>query len=234
MLATPAAAQQAGSGWTGQATVYGWLPAVNGAQEGPDGSPIIDLNKNDVLSRLDMAFMGVAEIRKDRFGLLLDVVYADLSNDGEWLQGRVQTSSALTLGMYTLAAAYRVHEADRSFADLYAGARFFDTDLSFGIATDRFGREADVSLDWADPIVGVRGAMPLSERWSVSGFADVGGFDAGSDLSWELYGGLNYAFTDDWAGVVGYRYMSILYEASDRAQLDIDIQGPVLGVTYRF
>jgi hypothetical protein len=129
-LAAPAAAQTLpdwSGGWSGQVTLYGWVPAVNGAQEGPDGQPLINLDKSDVLSRLDMAFMGVAELRKDRFGLLLDLVYADLSNDGEWFQGRVGTSTDLTLGMYTLASAYRVHEAERSFVDVYAGARLFDT-----------------------------------------------------------------------------------------------------------
>jgi hypothetical protein len=27
-------------GWSGQATIYAWIPAINGSQEGPDGSPI--------------------------------------------------------------------------------------------------------------------------------------------------------------------------------------------------
>lgn len=233
-LGTPAAAQQA-SGWTGQATIYGWLPAVSGAQVGRDGQPIVDLDQENVLSRLDMAFMGAAEIRKDRFGLLLDVVYADLSNDGEWLQGRLETETGLRLGMYSVAAAYRVHDADRTFVDLYAGARFFDTKLSFDFSTPNFdGRDRDTSLDWTDPIVGVRAATPLSGNWSVSGFADVGGFDGRDDLSWEVYGGLNYAIAADWSATLGYRYMSILYQASDRAKLDIDVQGPVIGITYAF
>ena len=92
----------------------------------------------------------------------------------------------------------------------------------------------DTSVDWVDPIVGVRGAIALSERWTLSGFTDVGGFDGSSDLSWEVYGGANYAFAERWAGAIGYRYMSILYEASERATLDIEVQGPVLGITYKF
>jgi opacity protein-like surface antigen len=222
------------AGWTGQATIYAWIPSVNGAQQGPDGEPLVDLNQNDVLSRLDMAFMGAAELRKDKWGLLLDIVYADLSNDGAWLQERVTTSTGIKLGVYSLAAAYRVYDADRSFADVYAGARYFASTLTFDIASRNLGRNVKATLDWADPIVGVRGATPLGGRWTVSGFADVGGFDGSSDLSWEVYGGANYAFSQHWAGTIGYRYMSILYEASDRAKLDIDVQGPVFGVTYKF
>ena len=237
-LAAPAAAATLpdwSTGWSGQATIYAWIPAINGAQQGPGGQPLVNLNQNDVLSRLDMAFMGAAEVRKDRFGLLVDIVYADFSSDGQWVQGRIQTSTSVRLGMYTVAGAWRAWEADRSFVDVYAGARFFDTSLSFGIDTRNFGsRNGDVSLDWTNGIVGVRGATPLTERWSVAGFADVGGFDASDDLSWEVYGGMNYAFTDAWAGTIGYRYMSILYQATDRAKLDLDLQGPLFGITYKF
>jgi opacity protein-like surface antigen len=221
-------------GWSGQATLYAWLPVINGSQEGPDGQPLVDLDTNDVLSRLDMAFMGSAVLSKDRWVLLLDAVYTRLSNDAQWVQDRVETSTKTRIGMYTVAAGYRLYDVDRAYVDLYAGARFFDTQLDFGIATDRRGRSASASLDWADPIVGVHGGLPLSERWSLTGFADVGGFDGASDLSWEVYGGANYAFAEHWAGVLGYRYMSIQKSVTDKAALDIDIQGPVIGVTYKF
>ena len=49
-------------GWSGQATLYAWLPTINGSQEGPDGQPLIDLSSADVLSALDMAFMGVGDL----------------------------------------------------------------------------------------------------------------------------------------------------------------------------
>ena len=225
-------------GWSGQATLYGWFPTITGAQEGRDGSPIVDLDAEGVLEALDMAFMGAAELRNGRFGLLLDVVYADLSEDGN---GRfperpnaIRTEVGTKLTMFTLASAYRAYEADQTFVDVYAGARWYDVDLSFDARNPRFQLSRDASVDWVDPIVGVRGAVALSERWTLSGFTDVGGFDGSSDLSWEVYGGANYAFAERWAGTIGYRYMSILYEASERATLDIEVQGPVLGITYKF
>jgi opacity protein-like surface antigen len=224
-------------GWSGQATLYGWLPTVTGAQERRDGRPLVDLDASDVLSALDLAFMGAAEIRNGKFGLLVDLVYADLSQDGKGLfpdrANAIRTEVGTKLTMFTLASSYRAYEAERSFVDVYAGARWYDVDLSFDARNNRFRFSRDTSVDWVDPIVGIRGAVPLSERWTVSGFADVGGFDGSSDLSWEVYGGANYAFTERWAGTVGYRYMSILYEA-EKATLDIEVLGPVLGVTYKF
>ena len=182
-----------------------------------------------------MAFMGAAEIRKDRFGLLLDIVYADFSTTGQWVQGRIQTSTACGSGC-TPSPAPGAPGRPTAPSSTSTPARASSTpSLSFGVDTRNLGsRDGDVSLDWTNAIVGVRGATPLTERWSVSGFADVGGFDASDDLSWEIYGGMNYAFTDAWAGTIGYRYMSILYQATDRAKLDIDIQGPVFGITYKF
>jgi len=224
-------------GWSGQATLYGWFPTITGAQEGRDGEPVVDLDSADVISALDMAFMGAAELRNGKFGLLLDVVYADLSQDGDGVfpnrPNAVRTKVGTTLTMILFAGSYRAYEAERSFVDLYAGGRSYDVDLSFDARNDRRQLSRDASVSWIDPIVGIRGGTPLSERWTVSGFADVGGFDGSSNLSWEVYGGANYAFSERWAGTIGYRYMSILYEAN-RATLDIDVQGPVLGVTYTF
>jgi len=234
-FAVPAGAMaQTAAGWTGHATLYGWLPVINGAQEGRDGEPLVDLQQNDVLSRLDMVAMGAFELRKDKFGLLFDAVYFDLSNDAQWLQDRITVSTSTKVGMYTLAAAYRAYENPQSKVDLYAGGRFFDATLEFGIATDNRGRDASVDLSWSDPIVGVRGAHALNDRWSLHGFADVGGFDGSSDLSWQVYGGAGYAFTDSWELELGYRYLSVLYQATDRAKLDLTFQGPLLAITYRF
>ena len=222
-------------GWSGQATIYGWLPAINGSQEGPDGQPLVDLDTSDVLSALDMAFMGAAEFRKDKFGILFDAVYADLSADGTWVQNRVTTEVGTKLGFYTAAVSWRFYDAGGAFVDVYGGARYFDTKVDFKLGTTNLGTASfSKSLNWTDGIVGIRGGMPLSERWSIAGFADVGGFDAGSDLSWEVYGGANYAFAERWAGAIGYRYISIEKSVTDRATLDIDIQGPLFGITYKF
>lgn len=226
-------AQQTPGGWSGQATLYGWLPTITGAQERRNGDPAVDLDNADVLSALDFAFMGAAEIRNGKWGLLVDLVYADLSQDGTWVDQRLRTEVGTKLTLFTLAAAYRVYEAERRFVDLYAGGRYYNTDLSFDIKSDRFDRTRNADLSWGDPIVGIRAATPLIDRFSVSGFADIGGFEANSDLSWEVYGGVNYDLTEKFAATLGYRYMSIEYEAN-RATLDIDIQGPVLGLTYRF
>lgn len=234
VLGTSSVMAQETDGWSGKATLYGWLPVINGAQEGPDGQPLVDLETSDVLSRLDLVAMGGFELRRGRFGLLLDAMYADLGSEAAWRQGGLAVSTDTKIGMYTLATAYRASEGPHHSVDVYAGARFFESKLDFGIATGLGGRTASADLSWSDPIVGLRGAYALDDRWTLRGFVDAGGFDTSSDLSWQAYAGASYALNDRWEAAFGYRYLSVLYEASDRAKLDVDVQGPLVAIGYRF
>jgi hypothetical protein len=231
-------------GWSqGAVTIYGWLPGMEGAQEGPSGEPIVSLDSVSVLDLLDFAFMGTAEIRRDRVGLVFDLEYADLGADGTargaLIPGADAASASVdtTLLMATGAAAYRVVEQDRSWVDVYGGLRFTSVDAGFTARVPAldFRFDRSTSADWVDGIVGVRGRMPLGERFGVTGLADVGGFGlgSGSDLTWQVQATLDYSFSERFVGRLGYRYMSIDYDSSD-LKLDIDLSGPLVGLTWAF
>ena len=232
-LATaPAAVAQ---DWQGQFTIYGWLPAIAGEQEREDGRPLVEISTKDVLEALDFAFFASGEVRRGKFGALFDMSYARLSSSGD-VDRPVRASADVktTVAFAQAAASWRFYETEpRRFAEAYAGIRAYDTEASFDVSVGPFSGGRKASSNWVDPIIGLRGSFPLSERWSVSALGDVGGFDAASDLSWELYGGANYAFNEHFSGVLGYRYMSITHEDDDLS-LDINIYGPLVGVTYRF
>jgi hypothetical protein len=221
-------------GWSGQFTLYAWIPLVQGEQEAPNGAPVIDVSASDFLSALDVAFMGNAQFRKDKFGLFFDAVYADLSKDGAAAQNLVTVELGTKLSVFTAAATYRIYEGDRNSVDLLGGVRHFDTSVSFSLRAAELGRDASLSQSWTNAIVGIRGSMQLSDRWLISGIVDVGGFDAGSDLTWEFYSGANYSFSDQWVATIGGRYMSITHAGSDGAILDVNFFGPLVGITYKF
>ena len=228
-LAAPAAGQE----WHGQFTLYGWFPTIEGEQERKDGRPRVQIDAKDILEALDFAFMGAGEIRRDQIGFLFDVDYARLSSSGE-TGDRIPISASIktTVAFATAAAAWRFYERDRRFFETYSGIRAYNTEADFETSIGRFSRGVSASARWVDPIVGLRAFVPVTERFSVTAFGDVGGTST-DELSWELYGGLNYAFSDRWAGVLGYRYMSITHDANELS-LDINLQGPLLGVTYVF
>ncbi len=230
-VASPLAAEE----WKGNFTLYGWLPAIQGTQEGRDGKPIVDIDAKDILEALDLAFMATGQVHKDRWGAMFDVVYASLGSDAEAKSPFTAKASVdTTIWFATLAGTYRLTGDDENFVGLYGGIRYFDTsaDLKVSLLSDRVRRNVSVDADWVDPIIGVQGRYPFNDRWSIYGFADVGGFDVGSNLTWQAYSGVNYAFNEHFAGNLGLRAMSIDYE--DKVTIDVDMYGPVFGVTYRF
>jgi hypothetical protein len=77
MLAGPAAAQT--SGWSFAVSPYAWVPGISTAVDTAWGTVEVDKSSSDVLSKLDVAFMGAFEARKGRWGLIADLFYANLS-----------------------------------------------------------------------------------------------------------------------------------------------------------
>jgi hypothetical protein len=232
------------SGWDeGAVTVYGWLPGITGNETFPSGEPIVDFDTPSVLEMLNFAFFGAGEIRRDRVGLLFDVEYADLSQDGsaeqtllpgaEPLSGSVGTKLLMATGAVT----YRAYERERGFVDVYGGVRAFDVEVSFGLSGTALGLDLDAKGqdNWVDALVGLRAGADLGRGFSVTGAADVGGFGIGesSDLTWQATGTLNYDFTERFAGRIGYRYMSIDQPSQD-VPMDIELYGPLIGVTWTF
>jgi opacity protein-like surface antigen len=245
-LAAPdrAAAQGLFEGWTlGAVTIYGWVPGMEGAQEGPDGEPILSLDSVGILDVLDFAFMGTAEIRRDRVGLVFDLNYADLGADGSArgtiIPGADPANAEVdtTLLMTTGAVTYRVLEEDRTWLDVYGGFRYFDVSSDFRASIPALGFEVERSgsVDWVDGIVGLRGRAPLGDRLGVTALVDVGGFGIGSssDLTWQAQATLDYSFTERLIGRLGYRYVSIDYDDSG-LKLDLDLSGPLVGLTWTF
>jgi len=75
--------------------------------------------------------------------------------------------------------------------------------------------------------------MPLSDKWSLTGYGDIGGFGVGSDFTYDLYAAANYNFNPNISMVLGYRYLSVDYD--DNGFLyDISQNGPVIGAQFRF
>ena len=62
---------------------------------------------------------------------------------------------------------------------------------------------------------------------------DIGGFDVGSKFTWQASADIQFAFTTSLSGTLGYRALNFDYEA-DRADYDMTMYGPWLGVNWSF
>ena len=82
-------------------------------------------------------------------------------------------------------------------------------------------------------MVGVRGNIPLGERWFARYKAGIGTGD--SDLIWDLQGVIGYQFTEHFDVRSGYRFISIDYEKGDEDfVMDADVGGFILGMGFTF
>ena len=229
--------------WSKSFSLYGWVPGIKGDQTLPDGDPLIDLSSSDVLDALDGAFFGAAEFRNGRFGIIFDLAYADLGQDGVARgtiipgQDPANASADTTLWLGTAALAYRAFEEDGKWVDFYTGLRYYDVSADFKFEIPSIGFKSSLSEDssWTDAIIGLRGHAPIGGNYSITGLVDAGGFGIGdsSDLSWEVLVTLDYTFSENVIGRLGYRYMSIDKDG-DRLDLDIELGGPLIGVTWTF
>ena len=240
--------------WDYGLSIYGWFPDLSGqvsvpAGEGGDFSVPID----SILDNLKFTFQGSFDARKDRWGLVSDVIYMDLgdtqSNASEgtvggqdWpfdVTGKVKFD--MKSWIWTTSGYYRVIDQPEGTMDLMAGFRYADVkqsldwSLSGNIADLPLpGRDGGgkVSGDYWDVIIGARGNLRFGadNSWFIPYYADIGTGD--SDLTWQVSGGIGYSFNwGDMAAV--WRYLS--YDMpSNKPIKDMEFSGPVIGAVFRW
>ena len=205
----------------------------------------VDMDFSDIWDNLDFGAMGTFEARKGRWGVLFDAIYMEISTSatssrtGPGPIGATLTANAnLQMEQTMLAAAvtYRVSEGPTA-TDVIGGARYSKIEADANIDASLFGQTGVAARsgdkDWVDPYVGVRVQHPLADRWTLVGYADVGGFGVGSDLTWQALAGVSYDFSKTVSGKFGYRYLSVDYDKGGFLY-DMDSYGLFAGVGFRF
>jgi hypothetical protein len=222
--------------WSFNLTVYGWATAIDGTISAGGRSADVDIAFEDVVKKLDMAFMATAEIRYKRWGFMGDLIYARLSDDIAPPAGIVFSSThevvKETIGPFALS--YRVVDAKPAYLDLFAGARVYNfySQIRLHPNLGQQGFDASGTTTWADPIFGARGRYYVSPIVFLNGYGDVGGFGVGSELSWQVVGTIGIQ-SARWCDLqVGYRALGFEYEG--RANQKITTHGPIFGATIRF
>jgi hypothetical protein len=194
----------------------------------------VEASFSDIWNNLDLAGMAAFEARKDHWGVLVDAVYVDLSDTVPTPDQIVYGSAdvSLTEQLYSGLLTYRIHDGDKVSVDMGWGARYYRIDskleLTSGIAA---GRSASLTENWWDWLAGVRVIGHPSKRWSLMGYADIGG--GGSELTWEGVVSADFAFNKTVSLAFGYRYLNVDYDQHSFLY-DVAMQGPFLGVGFHF
>jgi hypothetical protein len=221
------------SEWKHSVIVYLLAPNIDGTVGvGPiDGD--IDIDPKTVLDTIDAGFLGGWAAEKGKWGMLLDVVYMDLSEDFKLVNDQVPGELGNKQLVAGLTALYRLSDS----LQFMAGIMYTDVSMKLSLDGPVSPRKVKAGDSWADPVVGLRFATPISERWSFAGFGQIGGFGINSDLVWQLTGSFSYRMSQRSHFLAGYRYMDFDYESgsgADRFKFDVAQHGPALGFRFDF
>lgn len=233
-IAVPSAA----SPWEFTFAAYLWAAGMKGdiATLPPLPAVSVDIGFDDVIRNLDGAFMGVGEIRNDRFLVAFDVMYTRLGGSvgtpGPFL-GSVALDTSSFVG--TLLAGYRVVDSAPYSLDVLAGIRGYSvwTRLTTSSIFPALNLRREETEAWVDPMIGAKMRIHLDPKWYLTAWAFVGGFGVSSDFSWDLMGGVGYAFSKTWSGVLGYRALGVDY-TNGAFVYDVVQHGPLLALVARF
>jgi hypothetical protein len=228
--------------WALQVTPYVWAAGLKGDISPFRRAPTIGIEKSfsDVLEDLNVAAFLNVYGRYDRFVAVGDLLYVDTTDARQVgslpVIGQVPTFDVSVDSRQfsgTLMGGYQLYATpDINFA-LLAGIRAWDISNAVRVVTPIGAASYEESFSWVDPIVGARAFVQLADRLSLQIQADVGGFGAGAEKTWQALGTLNYELTEHVSVSAGYKVLDVDY-AADGHVFDTTLQGPALGVTYRF
>ncbi len=229
LLALPAVAQDR----VFQLTPYVWGSGVGGTVRPVAGGPSLRFSEGlrDVLEDLDSAFFLSGLFRQDRFVLLGDYSTSRSSRDGTVPGLGLPVTGRLEQSSFTLAAGYRALATKRATIDYLIGLRHWDVEAR--AKTPVPGLAAGLSVDFTDPILAARTNIRLNDRWSVIGYADVGGFGVGSDLTSQLLATVNWQARERLFLSAGYRHLYVDYD-DDGKGFEGSFSGPILGLSLQF
>jgi hypothetical protein len=231
------------SDWVVQVTPYLWASGMKGDVSPFPRAPTVEVDVPFSEVWDNLKFGGFANIwaRRDRFVFSGDLMYVNLSaaevvGPLPNLDPDIEIGAELDSVQFYAAglAGYRVVDTPQFSLDALAGGRFWYVSNDLTLRLENVGsRSFKEDFSWFDPLIGARVFYNITDKLSVMGQADLGGFGVGSEFTWSVLGTVNYVFNDHWSASIGYKHMSVDYD-DDGLVFDVDMSGPVIGVTYRF
>jgi hypothetical protein len=253
------------SAWSFNVTPYLWLPTVTTdlTAVGPRGGTVsitTSADIGDILNHINIGVMGAAAARYDRFSVLTDILYLNVSlttsssHLGTFNPGpgpiniprsrQLDTGTRLGTTIWSLAGAYTLWQGDWGNIDFVGGLRLFgidsktNVDLSFNIylpnRTIGLGRTGTASINqtYIDGVEGVMGRINIPDsKFYLPFYLDAGSGEI--PFTWEGYGGVAYQITK-WADAsAGYRYLRFEND-SDTGVRSISIGGAIIALNCYF
>jgi opacity protein-like surface antigen len=230
---------ESGSDWSFEFVPYMWAGSIKGDVGYKGFITDVDLSPGDVLENLDFVASGAFGMEYQKWGLILEGLYVEVSDDVPFTSGPAsalfkKADLSSTIGVGNILGTYKLIDNDRGYQmRLYGGARVNYAKTEIHLQQNLAPSDLDRSRSdtWWDGIVGFKVQIPLGDRFFTRYLAEIGG--GSSDLTWEAMALLGYKLTDHVDVRLAYRYLSVDYEKGDKDFVyDTDLGGIMLGVGY--
>jgi hypothetical protein len=189
-----------------------WLPMIQGNFGSEHLSEDFEVPAADLLSDLRFAFMFNADVSKGKFFISPSYIYCKLGSEEVKKTDKdgnpaVVAYPGLVMNIFELPVGMRFNFNEQFYLDPYIGFRYTNYTAEGWVGGIADTTEFEESKDYFDPILGIRIHYYPHPRVPLTAKLDVGGFGAGSNLSWTtaLTGGYTLSPTVDLlAGFIVY------------------------------
>ena len=235
---------------------YLWLPSVDARATVEGKTQKVKLNFSEIIDNFDLfGIMGRFEAWKGKWGLILDVMYADL--DGDFRNSnplipndpflnklkvdikQANVDFAVSYQLCKLPLRNEHHFPILTIAPICGGRYTYlkqeITPTIKSVLTPKLGG----SKDWVEPYIGSLILLQFTEKVSCGLRWDFGGFGIGSasTKTWNLAAAVGYRFSKRYQIRLGYQIYDIDYSngsGNDEFGLDGRLYGPKIGLMYHF
>jgi len=221
------AAQQTDDGeWHVAGEIFLWGAGIDGETKVGE----IGVDFDEILSSLEMTFMGKLAATKGNGLLFAEVIYLDLKNDKNISDApAINADLKLKSFVSTFGGGYRLMNTEKAALHATAGARYLYLDSDLSLTGDVAGKSSVSGSNW-DGVVGLRGEYGFTDNWVLTYYGDMGAGD--SDFTWHALAAVNYRWTR-WAVAVGYSHLEWDLDSKSAIQ-DLTISGPYIGGQFKF
>ncbi len=229
MMFTPSVTSaQESDGWQFRITPYLWMLGLDGTTAALGEDVPLDADFGDILDLLNIALSANMEFNNGKWFVVLDPMWADLEapiDTGGSIGGKVEIQLLIVDALVGMSLSEHF--------DVYAGARYYDQDITI---VPSMLPKINLGDDWTDFLLGVRVTGEISENWSFAGKLDAA---VGGDSESAIYAQAVFLrhIGDNKHFDIGYRYYDVDYESGSgltRFKWDVAHSGPVVGFSWEF
>jgi hypothetical protein len=221
--------------WHFAVSPYLWFPGVHGVMSGPNGNGLgFSASPGDLLSHFRFGLMGAVEARRKRFITSIDMMWIRLEDDKALPFPALNETSAnmrATEFLLTPKIGFRLIDTEKIRIDATTGLRYWHLGESLNFNPSVLGLNFSGSQNFVDPLVGGRIQLSLSPKIAVTILGDVGGWNTGSKLEYQVGGVIGYRIKPALSLEAGYRYLNLDYATSRNGVFNITTAGVIFGVT---